>query len=104
MPDSIPDGSRRQEYIDGLRELANFLAANPDVPDNGGHGDSVQYSVSLWFPGEPEGVAEVDRVAKELDVEPYWRADRSGYKAERNFGPHRYIAIWIRREIKEASK
>jgi hypothetical protein len=96
------DDSRRDATISGLREMADFLEAHPDVPDNGGHGWRFQYSVSVWFRDETSGVAEVDRVAKELDVTTYWDDERTQYTAERQIGPHTYLAVWCRPDEEDA--
>lgn len=77
----------RQAVIEGLRELADFLEANPDLAI--GSSESIHY-----FPENKSGVddafAEVDRVAEILGVTP---VNGAHYKAKRKFGAIEYEAL-----------
>lgn len=79
----------RQAVIDGLRDLADFLEANPDVPVNGRHG--IAYSAVVG--SDDADRAEVDRVAALLDVKA--TDDQGHYIASRYFGPIQYRAVAI---------
>jgi hypothetical protein len=77
----------RQQTISGLRELADFLDANPDVPVDPWWNN--QYSVDLDVKvGDRR--AEVDRIAAILGVEP---VDDSHYTAKLTFGNVTYKAV-----------
>lgn len=95
----VPD--RRAEFIAGLRALADFLAAHPDLPVP----RCPELTVHTGLDGvggrlpDEQARAEVDRVAAVLGV-PAAAADcdDSHYSARRMFGPVEYGAIAIRSE------
>ncbi|WP_436758296.1 hypothetical protein [Streptosporangium sp. V21-05] len=83
---------KRTAMITGLRDLATFLEANPELP--------IPHEVSaLCFPArgtDAEMTAEVDRIATllgtEVDAED---ASYSHYRTGINFGPVRYGALAV---------
>ncbi|WP_131739927.1 hypothetical protein [Actinomadura roseirufa] len=89
--------SHRDRTIQGLRDLAAFLEANPSVP-------VPRFS---WTLGVPSGVsqdaatdlrqrADVDRIADALDVPVCDEISDGGhYIARRHFGPVTYEATHI---------
>jgi hypothetical protein len=83
----------RQKTIAGLRELADFLEAHPDVPISSYL--SLQYSVDSTLKSQgrtsyADRRAEVERVAGVLGVEASTTGPR--YLAERRFGGVTYVA------------
>jgi hypothetical protein len=89
-----------QAIIDGLRELAAFLAEHPDLPV-----DEVR--VTYHVPGQhgdDSGLAEVAAIATELGVEVTGTLgnpvtpDTTHFHARRLFGPIEYAAVYIRRQ------
>ncbi|MEU6780401.1 hypothetical protein ABZ912_14460 [Nonomuraea angiospora] len=92
----------RVQLIDGLRALADFLDAHPDVPLNSWA--SVSYSVTATNLNtddrDQDDVerAEVDRVAAILGVTPTLSDNGSHYTALRTFGPVEYRATAITQE------
>lgn len=81
---------RRQAVIDGLRELADFLAEHPDVPVG-------TNAIVDFFPRgtDEEGRAEIDRIAAVLGVTPTANDEGTHYQALRRFGSVTYKAIAI---------
>ena len=79
----------RAELIGGLRDLADFLESNPEVP---AHADTDM----LTFPNGDwaEKTAEIDTIAARLGVTAYL-AYGGHYVAARHFGPvvYRVVAI-----------
>jgi hypothetical protein len=71
---------QRAEYVAGLRALADYLEAHPDLP--------VPYRVDAWdsVTGGDAERAEVDRVAAILGEAPRW-SDGTHYEVGRAFGP-----------------
>lgn len=86
--------TNRSEYIAGLRQLADFLEANPDVPARGSW--SVQYTASLDTTSHEEAMANVDRVAALLGVEPGYPWKTAHYQANKHFGPITYHAVAVK--------
>lgn len=78
----------RERAIEGLRRMADFLAAHPDVPIDVMH--YVQYSVDNAVTAGRR--AEVERVAALLDVTPTG-TPAGHYIACRQFGPVQYVAV-----------
>jgi hypothetical protein len=82
----------RQRLIAGLRELAEFLSQNPQVP-------APRSTDLLVFPpngSDAEMFAEIDAIAGDIgalasDV----GSPRGHYSAVREFGPIRYRAVAI---------
>lgn len=82
------DPATRQAYIAGLRALARFLSANPEVPvpDYG-------TGVLLFADGSDEGKRRaVDRFAALTGARV---TDSVHYTAVRAFGPVRYEAVAV---------
>lgn len=99
------NADHRAAQIAGLREAAQFLADNPDVPTNR-YGDPLIYSGSSYIrTGDRDGMAELRRIARLLHVEI---TDVSGdppgvnethFYVRRQFsGGVRYEANYIRRQ------
>lgn len=82
-------GAGRAAFTAGLRELADYLDANPDVP-------APYWAKATFFPGgsDADQIAEVDRVATHLGVEPSWRCGTQ-YVVSRSFGPITFEAVVI---------
>ena len=90
------DNTNRQAAIDGLRELADFLAAHPDVPFDG---PQVEYCVLAAE--DAEGIAQVGAVAKAIDTDvtafggrPV-TSDTTHIEAVKAFGPAAYRAFYV---------
>ena len=86
------DADEREQFISGLRALAEYLDANPDVP-------APRRTDVLVFP--PNGsdaamFAEIDVIAELIGTEAS-DADspRGHYSAIRDFGPVEYRAVAI---------
>ncbi|MEV4183893.1 hypothetical protein AB0J28_20930 [Streptosporangium canum] len=87
------DPERRAAFVTGLRELADFIEANSEVP-------IPRRSTPVhYFPKrvtDAEMCAEIDRIAELLDTEidpvhlPY-----DHYMTTRHFGPISYEAVAI---------
>src|ERR1700691_5176894 len=81
----------RVRLIAGLRDLAEFLDQNPQVP-------APRYADLLVFPptgSDAEMFAEIDAIAEQIGAtaSPY---DPAGhYRAVRYFGPVQYRAVAI---------
>lgn len=98
------NSEERERLIAGLRELADFLAQNPQIP-------APRYTDLLVFPARrtiAEMFAEIDVIAGQIGVTAS-RNDTPGghYIASRGFGPVQYRAVAIpsaarRTETKEA--
>lgn len=80
----------RAAYVAGLRELADYLEATPDLPVPSSTGASVHPDG-----GDVQARAEVDRVAAILGAVPETRANGDHYTVTRRFGPVTYQAIAI---------
>ena len=82
------DPGQRREFIRGLRELAAFLDANPDVPV-----PLYGTEISLHALGsDAEKFGAVDQIAGLIGAET---VDGGHYSASRNFGPIEYRAVAI---------
>jgi len=84
------NATERQALISGLRELADYLESNPDVPTPG-------YSDVLAFPpgGDCAGMrAEIDAIAERIGTKAR-ETVRGHYVATRSFGPVEYRAVAI---------
>jgi hypothetical protein len=77
-------GVHRDEFTSGLRQLADFLDAHPEVPV-WVHGAEIH-----WFPKGECQRAEVDRIAEALGERP--EQVLSAYQVKRTFGPIAYVA------------
>lgn len=83
------DPGQRARLISGLRDLAIFLEANPDVP-------APQYPSLLVFPPngtDAERRAAIDAIATQIGAEPGTVCGH--YIAVRYFGPVEYRAVAI---------
>jgi len=85
------DDQERVRLIAGLRDLAEFLAQNPQVP-------APPYADVLVFPppgSNAEMFAEIDVIAAQISATA--AADEPGghYRAVRHFGPVQYRAVAI---------
>ena len=81
----------RQALISGLRELADFLETNPDVP-------APAYTGVLVFPPSPsdeENRREVDVIAALIGSGTRTYSTHRHYATSRWFGPVEYRAVAI---------
>jgi hypothetical protein len=81
----------REEFITGLRQLADFLTVNPDVP-------VPPYSTDIHlstFGSDDECVGAVDAFALASGAEPVWNEDGTHYRAALRFGPIRYYTVAV---------
>lgn len=78
----------REEFITGLRQLADFLTVNPDLPV-----PLADWSLSVPLVGgtDMERLNRVDRTALATGVEAEWKYDR--YGTELHFGPVEYTVF-----------
>jgi hypothetical protein len=86
------DNQERVRLIAGLRDLAEFLDQNPQVP-------APRYTDLLVFPSrgtDSEMCAEVDVIAEQIGVTASQNDTPDGhYIASRYFGPVQYRAVAI---------
>lgn len=89
--------SARDEFVQGLRDLADWLEAHPAAPLQKHDGAIVQHSMELSVPDREDAVAELDRAAAELGLKagPLFGDDPRHYGFTREFGPVRYQAVSI---------
>jgi len=92
--------SQRSQLIAGLRDLAEYLASNPDVPApwNG----TTVYVFPLIGSNE-ERRAEIDAIATHVGSQPC-EFTPGHYVASRYFGPVEYRAIAIDRDPDESDE
>jgi hypothetical protein len=86
------NSEERGRLIAGLRQLADFLHQNPDVP-------APRYAEVIVFPApgtNAEMFAEIDVIAQQIGATAS-SADSPAdhYSAARDFGPVRYRAVAI---------
>jgi hypothetical protein len=82
------DPATRTAYISALRELADYLTANPAIPVP----SSGTASVRVNDPADG-GCGQVDRIAELLGTPVEDGLTSSGYyQTKRNFGPVEYVA------------
>jgi hypothetical protein len=81
----------RWAFITGLRDLADYLAAHPAVPVPEHGADIIVHASST----DDGGCAQVDRIARQLDVPVENELAYGHYRAARSFGPvgYRIVAI-----------
>lgn len=79
----------RAAFVDGLRAMADFLAAHSELPVPKHYSD-----VTVYADGTDDAKrAEVDRIARCLNVPP---GHHEGlYRAIRKFGPVAYQAVLV---------
>ncbi len=86
------NSEERAGLIAGLRELAEFLDQNPDVP-------APRWTDLLVFPpagSDAEMFAEIDVIADQVGVTASDADSPAGhYSASRGFGPVQYRAVAI---------
>jgi hypothetical protein len=83
----------RDQLVGGLRQLADYLDTHPAIPV-ASHGWDLL--IPTHCDSDPEGIAEVDRIAAILGVTPEdGLADRGHYSAIKTFGPITYQAFHI---------
>jgi hypothetical protein len=86
------NSAERGRLIAGLRQLADFLDRNPDVP-------APRYTEVIVFPSrgtDGEMFAEIDVVARQIGAAASSSGSPAGhYSAARDFGPVRYRAVAI---------
>ena len=91
--------SARDNLIKGLRDLADWLEANPAAPYGDHEIATVQHSVDIEHPAWPDAVREVDRLAEALGLEAgaLFNRDARYYGITKQFGPAlRYTALAIK--------
>ena len=86
------NAEEREELIAGLRDLADFLYDNPQVP-------APRRTDILVFPptgSDAEMFAEIDAIAERIGTTATDVDSPAGhYRAVRNFGPVQYRAVAI---------
>jgi len=88
---SYANSEERTGLIAGLRDLADFLDRNPDVP-------APLSTVVYLFPldgTDAEMFAEIDVIAESIGATASDASPRGHYSAVRNFGPVQYRAVAI---------
>jgi hypothetical protein len=81
----------RAVWVAGLRGLADFLAAHPDVPVPPAY-HTQSFHVFPDGESDAERRAEIDRVAAALGV-PAAESGAGHYRAALSFGPAEYLAV-----------
>lgn len=87
----------RAKLITGLRELANFLDRNPEVP-------APRYADLMVFPSvgtDEQMCTEIDHIAVLLGTQ-ITEARCGHYVTERLFGPVKYLAVAISATARES--
>jgi hypothetical protein len=86
------NSEERERLIAGIRELADFLDQNPDVP-------APRHADVLVFPtpgSNAEMFAEIDAIAQQIGTTASNARSPAGhYSAVRHFGPVQYRAVTI---------
>lgn len=88
---SYANSEERAGLIAGLRDLADFLDRNPNVP-------APPSTLIYLFPPDgtdAEMLAEIDVVAELIGATASDASPRGHYSAVRNFGPVQYRAVAI---------
>ena len=82
----------RQQFIDGLRELADYLAAHPTIPVPR-HGSEINLHLDSTDEG---GRLQVRKIARKLGATVIDETSDGGhYYAQKDFGPITYRALSI---------
>jgi hypothetical protein len=94
------NASERSQLIAGLRDLAEYLESNPDVP--------APWSGMTVYVFPPNGSndeqrAEIDTIASRVDAQPC-EFTPSHYVASRYFGPVEYRAVAIDRDADNSGR
>ena len=82
---------QRAQIIAGLRDIAEFLDQNPQVP-------APRYADLLVFPpsgSDAEMFAEIDVIAEQIGATANAEEPAGHYRAVRYFGPVQYRAVAI---------
>lgn len=86
------NSEERQRLIAGLRDLADYLSGNPQIP-------APRYTDLLVFPSagtDAEMFAEIDAIAERIGTKATDADSPAGhYRAARDFGPVQYRAVAI---------
>ena len=95
------NNEERSWLIDGLRDLANFLDRNADVP--------VPWQIDVFvFPAEASDAqmfAEIDTIAERIGSAASDDGSPKGhYSAVRSFGPVKYRAVAIPHSARDNEK
>ncbi|WUI02063.1 hypothetical protein OHR68_09735 [Spirillospora sp. NBC_00431] len=97
--------SAREEYIKGLRDLADWLEANPAAPLERFDQASMQHSINNHVRDRAEAIRRLDEAAVALGLDCGPLASHGGdarfYGFEVSFGPVRYLAVSIADEQDE---
>ena len=89
------DGARREATIRGLRELADFLDANHNVPAP----QRVDLQLSTYGETMADRIDTVDEFAELAGASPAWFDDaKTHYMATRSFGAVQFFCIAIDRD------
>jgi hypothetical protein len=95
------NSEERERLTAGLRELADFLDQNPEVP-------APWRADVIVFPAEgtdAEMFAEIDVIATQIGTTASDTNSSSGhYSAVRNFGPVQYRAVAIPHSARDKSR
>ena len=81
----------RQALISGLRELADFLESNPDVPAPA----CTDMLVFPPFASDAEKRREIDVIASRIGSAARTYSSYRHYQTSRRFGPVQYRAVAI---------
>jgi hypothetical protein len=92
---TIADTAQRAQIIQGLRDLADFLQAHPEVPVQPYSIHCINYYPVIENDDDAAACAEVTRVAGLLGVEPAWNHSGTHYSAVKRFGLIRYEAVLV---------
>jgi hypothetical protein len=88
------DPARRAALIAGLRDMADFLESNPDVPSPP---DTVVFVFPKLDTSDRERRAEIDAIASRIFTQAH-DTSHGHYVASRFFGPVEYRAVSIDHE------
>lgn len=96
-------GEDRAAHIKGLRDLADWLEANPDIPIGASNQTALQYSIAAygdWKHDFHAACNELNRVAALIgeDVIDIGAPGSGWRKVKRTFGPVAYQAVAIERK------
>jgi hypothetical protein len=92
---TIANTAQRAHIIQGLRDLADFLQAHPEVPVQPYTTRCISYYPAIDNNDEAADCAEVTRVAALLGVDPAWNHNGTQYIAVKRFGLITYEAVAI---------
>jgi hypothetical protein len=83
-PEGVAHNTRQREFIDGLRKLADFLEAHPEVPAEYG----VNFIVNAGW--ADDGLTAPERLARIARIPGGWekQSDEHSFDLVRKFGAH----------------